>query len=271
MRITANLSLLLTNPASLAYFSPWTTGNSISPQGRVPNFSLLPTRPASEQIRRSDIEHALRVIFRKLDRVHNNVRVIDIIQWLLEATRPPLKMNFDVSAEAMLQKTECGHARHEESRWRERDIARPFCAGKPFQRNPVIRAPKLHWHFSAWKYPWIKSIAPVAVDILGVIPSNLSRANRLHRLPIQEYLKAHDVIDQSHANDVYFLRSQGELRPPLEPRIVYLITHLNESEPDQLRMNSWATPTACRTNDLIIKQKRTVEDFSVIPEIDKWK
>jgi hypothetical protein len=61
------------------------------------------------------------------------------------------------------------------------------------------------------------------------------------------------------------------LRPPLEPRIVYLITHLNESEPDQLRMNSWATPTACRTNDLIIKQKRTVEDFSVIPEIDKWK
>ena len=249
---TANVSLLPTSPASLAYFSPWTTGNSISLHGRAPNLSLLPTRPASQQILRSVIEHALRVIFRKLDHVHHKARVIDLTQWLLEATRAHLRMDDDVSAEAMLQKTECRHARREENRWWERDSARHFCAGKRFQRNPVIRAPKLHWHFSAWKYPWIKSIAPVAVDILGVIPSNPSRANRLHRLPLQEYLKVHDVIDQSHANDVHFLRSQGELRPPLEPRIVYLMTHLNESEPDQLRMNSWATPTACLTNDLIL-------------------
>ena len=163
------------------------------------NLSLLPARPASEQIFRSVIEHALRVIFRKLDHVHHDVRVIDIFQWLLEATRASSRMNDDVPAEAMLQKTPCGHARHEENRWWKRCRTHLFCAGIPFQRNPVVRAPKLHRHFLAWKYLWIKPIAPVAVDIFGVIPRNPPRANRVQRLPIQENLKFHVVTDQSHA------------------------------------------------------------------------
>ena len=142
--------------------------------------------PASDQMLLSVLEHELRLIFRELDQLHHKAGIIVRIHWLLEATRAHLRMNDDVSADAMLKKTECGHSRYEEKRWRESYMARPFCACKPFQRNPVIRARKLHWNFSAWKYPWIKSIATVAVFIIGVIPRNVSRANRMHRLPLQE-------------------------------------------------------------------------------------
>ena len=64
---------------------------------------MLPTRPASEQILRSVVEHAFRFMVRNLDQVHLKARVIGLIHWLPEPTRARLGMDDDVAAEAMLQ------------------------------------------------------------------------------------------------------------------------------------------------------------------------
>ena len=216
------------------------------------NLSLLPARPASEQIFRSVIEHALRVIFRKLDHVHHDVRVIDIFQWLLEATRASFRMNDDVPAEAMLQKTPCGHARHEENRWWKRGSARPFLRGHTIPAQSCGQGSKTS---SALPCLEISLDQAHRTGSRGHLRGHTKEPSPCKSRAASPYPRKSQISRRYRSEPClhyFFLRSQGQMRPPLELRIVYRITHFNESVHNQLRMNSWATPTACLTNVLIL-------------------
>ena len=161
--------------------------------------------PASKQMHRRVLKHALRYIVRIVCELHIQAWVVVLIEWLREATRLRLGMDDNVSTKDMLQKSMDRKARREEGRGQASSTTRPCRARKPLQCHMVVLTPILEWYFcfrasSIRKRLWIESIASVPRDILRVIPRNFSSADRFHSLLVQEDIKANPVPGQRHGN-----------------------------------------------------------------------